>query len=96
MEHFWSDGGNNRPFFLYRLKLKHISTDMFNWCDNYPGKGPFSRWHVIYNYDNKPNIPGADKEQIPVIQFELRDAYLAFQYAFAGEIIEDLTWVEYR
>lgn len=96
MEHFWSDGGNNKPFFIYRLRLSDITTEMYNWCDNYPENGPFSRWHVIRNYDNRPNVPGADKKESPVIQFESKDGYLAFQYAFAGMILEDLTWKEFR
>ena len=37
-----------------------------------------------------------DIHQSNIIQFELRDAYLAFQYAFAGQIIEDVTMKEYR
>lgn len=87
MNYFYSGGGNNRPFFIYRFKAKKVSSEMYVWGKEYPDKGPFSRYHVewgsVYNKD------------YDVIQFELRDAYLAFQYAFAGEV-EDITWKEYR
>lgn len=95
MEYFHSDGGNNKPFFIYRFKVKKKSLNrMFDWCEDYPEKGPFSRWHVIYN--SEPKNDGVDREEIPLIQFELRDAYLAFMYAFAGEILSDETWEEFR
>jgi hypothetical protein len=88
MKYFYSEGGNNKPFFIYRLNVHKLTSEMYNWCDNYPEKGPFSRWHCLLNTGNF--------ERDNIIQFELKDAYLAFMYAFAGEIIEDKTWVEYR
>jgi hypothetical protein len=88
MEYFWSDGGNNKPYFIYRLNVQKITEQMHNWCNKYPSKGPFSRWHCIYNTGNF--------ERDNIIQFELKDAYLAFQYAFAGEILEDRTMKEYK
>ncbi len=88
MEYFHSDGGNNKPFFIYRYKVDRVSTEMYTWAQQYPSKGPFSRFHVIWNaVENNP---------YDIIQFELKDAYLAFKYAFAGENIEDVTWKEYR
>ena len=92
MEYFWTDGGNNRPYFIYRLRVKSGNTGMYEWCKKYPEKGPFSRFHVIWNSE----LTDIDRREPPIFQFELKDAYLAFQYAFAGEIIEDLTWKEYR
>ena len=86
MEFFYSDGGNNRPYFVYRVKVKNCTTEMYNWAQKYPEKGPFSRFHIEWDMSK-----GYD-----IIQFELRDAYLAFQYAFAGQIIEDVTMKEYR
>jgi hypothetical protein len=66
---------------------------MMDWANNYPEKGPFSRYHVIFNYGQPTD---KDREEIPLIQFELRDAYLAFKYAFAGEILEDKTMTGFR
>ncbi len=88
MNYFWTDGGNNRPTFIYRFKVKNCTTEMYEWAQAYPDKGPFSRFHVEWKsvYD-KMDSP----RDYEVIQFELRDAYLAFKYAFAGEIIEDKT-----
>lgn len=92
MEYFWSDGGNNKPYFIYRFTVKKESlNDMMKWANDYPEKGPFSRYHVIFN-----SQPGKDDSpEIPLIQFELRDAYLAFKWAFAGEILEDKTMQDY-
>ena len=93
MKCFYSGGGNNRPHFIYRFKVKNCTSDMYDWADTYPEKGPFSRFHVewasVYSNIDSPR-------DYDVIQFELHDAYLAFMYAFAGEIIEDQTWKEYR
>ena len=88
MEFFYSGGGNNRPDFTYLFKIKRLTTEMYEWCKAYPEKGPFSRWHYI------PNTGNVHRDSI--IQFELRDAYLVFQWAFAGEILEDLTWNDFR
>jgi hypothetical protein len=88
MEYFYSSGGNNRPDFTYRFKIEKLTSSMSEWCAAYPSKGPFSRWHCIYNTGNF--------ERDTIIQFELRDAYLAFMYAFAGEVVEDKTYKEYR
>ena len=85
MKQFYSEGGNNDPFFVYRFKIKHVTSEMFDWCLNYPDHGkPFTRFHVRWDHS------GNTKHD--VLQMELRDAYLAFQVAFAGEILEDLTW----
>lgn len=93
MEYFWSDGGNNKPYFTYRYTVKKSSLiEMMEWARDYPEKGPFSRYHVIFN--SQPS--NEDMPEIPLIQFELRDAYLAFRWAFAGDILEDKTLKEYR
>ena len=93
MEYFWSDGGNNKPYFIYRFSVKRESLNtMMTWANQYPMDGPFSRYHVIYN--SKPG--NDDTPEIPLIQFESRDAYLTFKYAFAGEILEDNTMDRYK
>lgn len=88
MEYFWSDGGNNRPYFVYRFKVKDInSNDMYLWAKEYPSKGYFQRFHVewksVYN------------REYDVIQFEWSEAAKVFRIAFAGEY-EDITMKEYR
>ena len=88
MEYFWSDGGNNRPYFTYRFKVKDInSKDMYLWAKEYPSKDYFQRFHVewasVYNRD------------YDVIQFEWSEAAKIFRIAFAGEY-EDITMKEYR
>lgn len=88
MEYFYSAGGNNRPYFTYRFKVKKCTTDMHKWANEYPEKGPFSRWHVewasVYH-----------SREYDVIQFEHSEAAKIFKIAFAGEY-EDITMKEYR
>ena len=88
MEKFYGGGGNQNPSFIYQFKVAMVTNQMYEWCENYPGKGPFSRWHIEHSFRRKDNCD--------VIHFELRDAYLAFMYAFAGEILEDKTMASSR
>jgi hypothetical protein len=69
---------------------------MMQWANDYPIKGPFSRYHVIFNSRYPMDDQCVDREEVPLIQFELRDAYVAFKWAFAGEILEDQTWEDFR
>lgn len=62
-------------------------TDMFNWAENYPGKGSFSRFHVEWG--------AVYKKDYDVIQFEWSEAASVFRIAFAGEY-EEITMKEYR
>lgn len=84
MEYFYSSGGNNRPNFTYRFKVKQCTTDMYQWAEAYPEKGASSRFHVEWasvGYD--------------VIQFEWSEPAKVFRIAFAGEY-EEITMKEYR
>lgn len=87
MEYFYSSGGNNRPYFTYRFKVKNCNGPMYAWAKEYPSKGHFQRFHVewasVYNRD------------YDVIQFEYSEAAKIFRIAFAGEY-EDITMKEYR
>lgn len=89
MEYFYSSGGNNKPDFLYQLKVEEVTSEMFHWAKGYPPtQDCFQCFHVKYNLKEhgSPDI----------IQFQWRDAYLAFKWAFAGEILQDVTMKEYR
>jgi hypothetical protein len=92
MEYFYSEGGSNRPYFIYRFRVKNCTTEMYQWAEAYPEKGPFSRFHVewssVYTTGGMPR--GYD-----VIQFEHNEAAKIFRIAFAGEY-EDITMKEYR
>lgn len=92
MEYFYSDGGNNRPYFTYRFKVKNCNRPMMEWAKAYPEKGPFSRFHVewasVYSKMNSPR-------DYDIIQFESSEAAKIFKIAFAGEY-EDVTMTEYR
>lgn len=89
MEYFWSDGGNNRPDFTYRYTLTEVTTAMFEWCQNYPLNGPFERFHIIRNYGQPTH---EDRKEIPLIQFESKQAAYWFRIAFSEYIIEDKTY----
>ena len=87
MEYFWSDGGNNRPTFIYRFKVKKCTTEMYEWATAYPSNNYFQRWHV-----ERSITSDRDYE---VIQFESSEAAKVFRIAFAGEY-EDITMKEYK
>lgn len=97
MDYFYSGGGNNRPHFTYRFLVKEITEGMWNWCDRYPLNGPFERWHVIHNYKATFTNSSAakDEKEVPLIQFEDRNAALMFSLAFSEYIIEDKSLKEY-
>lgn len=92
MEYFYSGGGNNRPHFTYRFKVKPCTTAMYEWAAAYPEKGPFSRWHVEWQ-----SVYGKMDSPIDydVIQFEWSEAAKVFRIAFAGEY-EDVTMIGYK
>jgi hypothetical protein len=91
MEYFYSGGGNNRPYFMYRFKVKKCTTDMYQWAEAYPEKGSFNRFHVewasVYSKMDRPL-------DYDVIQFEWSEAAKVFRIAFAGEY-EEITMKEY-
>ncbi len=89
MEYFFTSGGNNRPDFTYRYTMKEITSEMWNWCENYPLNGSFQRWHVIRNYGQPTE---GDRKEIPLIQFEDRNAAFMFSIAFSEYILEDKTY----
>ena len=87
MKYFWSEGGNNRPYFAHRVKVNECTTAMYEWCTNYPDHDrPFRNFHVEWS-------DVYDKRGYDIVQFQSKDAYLAFTYAFAGEYIEANTIV---
>jgi hypothetical protein len=89
MEYFYTSGGNNKPDFIYQLKVEEVTSEMFHWAKEYPpSRDCFQCFHVKYNV--------ADNGKHDVIQFQWRDAYIAFKWAFAGEILQDITMKEYR
>lgn len=92
MDYFYGGGGNNRPYFIYRFKVKECTSEMYSWADTYPEKGHFCRWHVEWGsvYSTEKNVRDYD-----VVQFEHSDPAKIFRIAFAGEY-EEITMKEYR
>jgi hypothetical protein len=92
MEYFYSGGGNNRPSFTYRFLCKEITNQMWEWCERYPLHGPFQRWHVIHNFVTERDGDLGDSKEIPLIQFEDKNAAFMFSVAFSEYILADKTY----
>lgn len=88
MEKFYGGGGNQNPTFIYQFRVKKVTNEMFEWCEQYPAEGHFKRWHIEHSFRRM--------DFCDVIHFEYREAYLAFMYAFAGEILEDKTYGSFK
>ena len=43
MEYFWSDGGNNDPYFSHRIKVPKCTADMYDWCAEFDDEGKYFR-----------------------------------------------------
>lgn len=89
MEYFFTSGGNNRPDFTYRFLMKEITTAMYEWCQDYPLNSSFERFHIIRNYGQPTD---EDRAEVPLIQFESRNAAYMFRIAFSEYIVEDKTY----
>lgn len=80
MEYFWSEGGNNSPWFSHRIEVKGVPDEMYEWCKNYNDEGrPFRRWHVEWGSNR-----GRDYD---VIQFEWEQAALMFALKFGDYVV---------
>jgi hypothetical protein len=78
MEYFWSDGGNNRPTFRYRIKVPECTTEMYEWCENFGDEGAyFRRFHVEWK-----STRGRDYD---IVQFEWDKAAVMFKLTWGGD-----------
>lgn len=80
MEYYWSEGGNNRPWFSYRIKVRKCTNEMYTWCKEYTDQGsPFCRFHVewcdVYKTENNPR-------DYDIVQFECEAPALLFAMKF--------------
>ncbi len=79
MEKFYGGGGNNRPYFPYRIKVKAVTNEMHKWCNDYEivGARHFARWHCEF----------ADMYQrdYDVVQFECEEAAIMFALKFGDQ-----------
>ena len=79
MEYFWSDGGNNKPYFRYRVKIPKCTTEMYEWCEAFSDEGSyFRRFHVEWKLTHK------DRDY-DVVQFEWEHAAFMFKLTWGGE-----------
>ena len=86
MEYFYGGGGRSKPDFTYVFLFKEVTSEMFEWCENYPLTGPFERWYIQHN------VKMGGPEQPPLVQIENRKAAFMFSLAFSEYILEDKTY----
>lgn len=90
MEYFYSGGGNPCPDFVYRFMVEEVTTEMYQWLENYPLNGPFERWYIKrkdlqYQGGTIPTIQ---------IQIESRKAAYMFMIAFSEYITKNVSIYE--
>jgi len=80
MEYFHSEGGNNRPDFPHRFKVRDVTDDMVKWCSDYDSQGrSFRRWHIVWG-----SIHGLTYD---IVQFEWETAALLFSLKFGDYVV---------
>lgn len=90
MEYFHGGGGNPNPDFCYRFLVEKVTSDMWQWCENYPLNGPFERWHVKHRH--KVLTYDGGEKVLPLIQIENKNAAFMFKLAFSEYILKDETY----
>lgn len=79
MEYFSSHGGNNKPYFTHRLKVKKMTNEAYEWCLDYPSTGYFQRFHVEWD----SYAPGTEMHKgYEIVQFESERAAIMFALKF--------------
>ena len=79
MEFYYSHGGNNKPRFAHRIRIKKMTTEAYEWCLLYPSTGPFQRFHVEWDHYAKGDELHKGYE---IVQFESEQAALLFGIAW--------------
>jgi len=78
MEYFWSDGGNNSPYFSYRIKVPKCTTEMYEWCEQFSDEGHyFRRFHVEWSMNRSRDYD--------IVQFEWEHAAFMLKLTWGGE-----------
>jgi len=75
MKRYHSEGGTQNPDFLYQVRVRDFTTEMYDWCEAYDDQGEtFCRYHVKWNlYDDHYEYDRVTFEQeAPAIMFALR------------------------
>jgi hypothetical protein len=74
MKKYHSEGGTQNPDFLYQVRVRDFTTEMYDWCEAYDRGETFCRYHVKWNLYDSPNEYDRvtfEQEQ-PAIMFALR------------------------
>ena len=75
MKRYHSEGGTQNPDFLYQVRVRDFTTEMYDWCEAYDDQNiPCCRFHVKWNlYDDHNEYDRVTFEQeAPAIMFALR------------------------
>jgi hypothetical protein len=73
MKKYYSEGGTQNPDFLYRVRVKNFTTEMFEWCEAYDDQGdPLCRFHVNWDLYGHDHDRVTFEQEAPAIMFALR------------------------
>ena len=73
MKKYHSEGGTQNPDFLYRVRVKNFTTEMFEWCEAYDDQGDtFCRFYVKRNMYGEGYDRVQFEQEQPAIMFALR------------------------
>lgn len=77
MKYYTSLGGDNKPYFSYRIKVDDgLPLGAYEWCDTYPDQDrPFRRFHVEWDHYEQ-GVSG--HKGFVIIQFEWEEAAIMF------------------
>lgn len=76
MEYFDGGGGSSNPYFINQVKVKKVSDEMWQWCNDYELPGHFSRWYVHWGHSAAPyDIVQFEREE-PALMFALKFGHL--------------------
>lgn len=73
-------GGGSPPWFPNRINVRIFTTEMYDWCENYPLDGCFDRWYVEWGRTRKDGT-------YDVLKLESDKAAYMFRIAFSEHII---------
>lgn len=73
-------GGGGPPWFPNRIQVRSFTTEMWEWCEDYPLDGCCERWYVEWGRNRKDRA-------YDVLQLESDKAAYMFRIAFSEHIV---------
>lgn len=75
-------GGGGPPWFPNRIKVRIFTSEMYDWCVNYPLDGCCERWYVEWGKNRD-----SEDRKYDVLQLESDKAAYMFKIAFSEHIL---------